>query len=283
MILVTGASGTIGSATVAALKARGARFKVALRSPEKAAALGAEAVRFDWSQPETYRTALTGVESAFLLQPTSNTQVEETRAFAEAAKAAGVKHVVRLSVIGADNEPGILLGRQHRDADRALQATGLQTTLLRPTFFMQNFIEFYGVAVGKGGTVYLPNGDGKVAWIDARDIGDVAAAALTSPAQHAGKVYELTGSEALSTGEAAEVLATALGQPVSYVAVSEADAEKAMQQQGMPDWLIQGFQELAMIIRNGWAATVSPAVSQVLGRPPRRLADYARDVAAGKA
>lgn len=282
MILVTGASGTIGSATVAALKAKGAKFKAALRSLDKARALGVEAVEFDWSRQATYAPALAGIEAAFILQPTSETQVQETAAFAAAAKAAGVQRVVRLSVIGADAEPGIMLGRQHRDADKALAASGLAHTLLRPTFFMQNFVEFYGVSKAEGGTVYLPNGDGPVAWIDARDIGAVAAEALTD-GKHSGRIYELTGGQALTTGEATQTLAAALGKPVSYVAVNEEQARQGMSQQGMPAWLVSGFLELSMIIRNGWAATVSHDVNNVLGRAPRTFASYAADLAAGRA
>jgi len=124
MILVTGATGTIGSSTVKALKAKSAKFKVGVRSPEKAKGLGVETVLFDWDKPETFGPALQGVEKVFLLTPTSDKQDQYAKSLVDAAKTAGVKHIVKLSVIGVDAEPNIYFGRQHKAAEKAMKDSG---------------------------------------------------------------------------------------------------------------------------------------------------------------
>ena len=145
MILVTGATGTIGSATVEALKKSGAGFKVGSRTPEKAgAATGVDAVAFDWERPDTIAKALEGVERAFLLTPVTDQIEGLTAGFAGAAKSAGVKRVVKLSAIGASPESPLILGRQHAASEKALVDAGLDTTMIQPTFFAQNFVNYYG-------------------------------------------------------------------------------------------------------------------------------------------
>jgi uncharacterized protein YbjT (DUF2867 family) len=281
MILVTGATGTIGSATVKALKDKGAQFKVGARSPDKLKGQGMEVVAFDWDKPETYAPALKGVDKVFLLPPTSDKQVEQTKMLVEAAKKEGVKHIVKLSVMGADAEPGIVLGRQHRDGEKAIQASGLAWTMLRPTFFMDNFTNFYGVDPKKDSTVYGAWGDGKACWVDSQDLGEVAAAALTDK-KHENKVYDLSGPEALSAAEVLDILGKAFGHKYTYVAVPEEASRKGMLDMHTPPWLVEGYVELAAIIRNNWATTPASGVKDVLGRPARSFKQYAMAAAAKK-
>ncbi len=281
MIFVTGGTGTIGSSTVKALKAKGARFKVGTRSPDKAKALGADAVAFDWEKPETFGPALQGVEKIFVLTPVSHKQVEYAQTLVDAAKKAGVKHIVKLSVIGADSEPGIALGRLHRGSEKAIKDSGIAWTMLRPTYFMENFVNYYGLDPKKDGTIYLAHGTGKACWIDGRDVGEVAAAVLTGKG-HEGKAYDLTGPEALGDAEVVALLGEALGRKYTYVAVPEEAARKAMADMGAPQWMIDGFAELDGLIRNGWAATPAHGVKEVLGRPGRTFKEYAKDLAAGQ-
>ena len=280
MILVTGATGTIGSSTVKALKARGARFKVGVRSPEKAKELGVETVPFDWDKPETFGPALEGVEKLFLLTPISDKQDQHAKGLVEAAKKAGVKHIVKLSVMGADAEPGIFFGRIHRAAEQAIQASGIAWTMLRPTFFAENFINYYGADPKKDSTVYLPHGQAKTVWVDGRDVGEVAAAVLTTPG-HEGKVYDLTGPEALSDQEVLDLFSQAFGHQYTYVDVPEAAANKAMSDMQMPKWMVDGMMELHYVIKQGWSATPANGVKEVLGRPPRSVKEFAADLAAG--
>jgi uncharacterized protein YbjT (DUF2867 family) len=280
MILVTGATGTVGSATVAALKARDADLKVGSRSPEKAKALGAPVVELDWERPETLAGAVAGVERAFVLTPVTNELESVTRAFVDAAKQAGVRHVVKLSAIGAGPE-GIALGRQHGAAEEAIQASGLDWTMLQPTSFAQNFLNHFGVDPTKDSTVYLPLGEGKASWVDARDVGEVAATILTEDG-HQGKTYVLTGPEALGVAEALAMLSEALGHTYTYVDVPEDAARKAMADSGIPAWLVDAYSELNAVIKNGYASGVAPGVKQALGRNGRTFAEFARDLAAGR-
>ena len=281
MILVTGATGTIGSSTVKALKAKGARFKVGVRSPEKAKGLGVETVLFDWDKPETFGPALQGVEKVFLLTPISENQDKQAASLVDAAKKAGVKHIVKLSVTGVDAEPGIFFGRLHKAAEQAIKDSGIAWTMVRPTFFTENFINYYGVDPKKDSTVYLPHGNAKVVWVDGRDVGEVAAQVLTTPG-HEGKAYDLTGPEALSDAEVVDILSKAFGHKYTYVDVPEEAANKAMTDMGMPKWMVGGMMELHYIIKAGWSGTPATGVKDVLGRQPRTVKDFATDFAAGK-
>jgi uncharacterized protein YbjT (DUF2867 family) len=231
-------------------------------------------VAFDWDQPASYLPALQGVDRLFLLTPNSERQVGYILQAVAAAKRAGVRHIVRVSVMGADAEPGLILGRQHLAAEREIHASGIAWTMLRPTFFMDNFIRYYGVDPRTDSLVYLPNGDGKAAWVDPADVGEVAARVLCSD-RHAGSVIDLSGPELLSTDEALSVLGSVLGHDYTYVDVSKAAAREAMEKTGMPAWLVDAFLELNALLRHGHAATLADGVQQVLGRLPRSMREWA--------
>jgi uncharacterized protein YbjT (DUF2867 family) len=278
MILLTGATGTIGKAALAALRTTGREFKVAARSPEKLKAQGVEAVAFDWDDRDSYLPALQGVEKLFLLTPNSERQVGYVVQAVAAAKRAGIRHIVRLSVLGADADPGIILGRQHFAAERELKASGIACTMLRPTFFMQNFTNYYGVNPQADSEVYLPHGRGRAAWVDASDVGEAAAKALSGDG-YEGKIFELTGPEALSTAEVLAILGEELGHKYTYVDVPEDTARQAMENMKMPLWLVDGFMELHGLVKHGYAANASDGVQAVLGRPPRSLREWARSLA----
>jgi uncharacterized protein YbjT (DUF2867 family) len=284
MILLLGGTGNVGRSTLASLEGKKARFRVGLRSPDRARDLKVESVAFDWSVPETYGPALRGVETVFLLTPVSEQQVGWGHSLLAEAKAAGVRRVVKLSAAGAEREPGIAISRMHRLVERAIEGSGLAWTFLRPNFFMQNFTSYYGVDPAKGGTVYLPHGTGKVSWVDARDVGELAARVLTEEGQHDGNAYTLTGPQSLDTAEACALLAGAVGKPIDYVDVPESAAQKAMEGQGMPLPMVSALLELHATIRNNWAAGGSPSeMGRLLGREPRTFAQFAADLAAGTA
>ncbi len=282
MILLTGATGTVGSATAAALQAAGARFRVGSRSPVKAQSLGVPVVEFDWDRPATFEPAFTGADQVFLLSPVSDKEPEYGTGAAAAARRAGVRHIVKLSVIGADAEPGLAIARLHRATERAIEHSGIAWTMLRPTFFAQNFINHYGVDPFKNGPVYLPHGQGAASWVDARDVGEVAARTLTETG-HEGQAYTLTGGEAVTTADAIATLGEALARHYEYVDGPDDAAREALRTMGAPEWMVEGCAELHTLIKQGQATGVSPAVGQLLGRPPRTFRQYAQDLAAGRA
>lgn len=278
-ILVTGATGTVGSEVLRALSGGEHQVRVAARG-EKATdlqAAGYETVEMDFRRPESLVAALQGVDRALLLTPLTPDMVELGKAFVTAAKLAGVKHIVRLSGAGAETK-GITLARWHREVEEAIEASGIAYTHVRPTSFMQNYVKYMGHLIKTKGAYYLPHGTGKVSRVDARDVAAVVVAALTKDG-HEGQAYALTGPEAISDYDVAEILSSTLGRPVSYVDVPEEAARQSMLEAGMPAVLVDVMVELYRIEREGWVSTVSPVVEQITGRPARTFAAFAQDYA----
>ena len=187
------------------------------------------------------------------------------------AKAAGVKHIVKLSVIRSVSE--ITVGRWHAEIDGYLKSAGVPWTILLPSGFMQNFIE--GSAPRPDGNLYLPVGDSKAAFIDVRDVADVAAKALTEPG-HEGKEYSLTGPAAITHDEVAAAISQATGRTIRFVNVPEEAARQAMSAH-MPPWLVNVILELNTWTRTNGGAQVTNTLPEVLGRPARTFAEFAKD------
>ena len=278
MILVTGSTGKIGSHLVDALKALGVPFRALAHSEaslKSLAAKGVETVRGDLADAASTKAALKGATKLFLLSSSSHFDAVEIAAI-EAAKAAGVKHVVKISATGAGADAVSPLLRAHARVERALEASGLGFTILRPGWFMQNWVAFYSHAIKAGQPVYANAGDAKVTWIDARDIADVAATALTAEG-HEGFVYELSGPETLSYADVAKKLGTLLGREVSYVAVPDAAAFQAMKGMGMDGWYAYGMTALSQGVRRGNADFTTGTVELVTGTAPRTIDAFLKE------
>lgn len=278
MILVTGAGGTIGTALVKALRAGGHACRAAHHSSEKAEEArnsGREAVRVDFAAPETLAPALQGVEVAFLLHAGIRNQAEQELNFIKAAKAAGVKKLVKLSIWRASEEE-YAIARMHRTVEKAIEASGFDWTFLRPNGFMQNFVRVMAPAINTKGAMFQPAGDTKVSFIDTRDIAVVAARVLTTPG-HEGKAYELSGPESLAYADAARILSNRLGRAIKYVPVTDADARAGMVAGGMPEYHADALIDLFRAYREGIARSVTPAVANLLDREPTRFEQFVRD------
>jgi uncharacterized protein YbjT (DUF2867 family) len=281
MILITGAGGTVGSALVNALKGSGHPLRLAFHTPEKAAraaAAGYDVVTYDYHRPATLAPALDGVAALFLLGTGIVGQAEGEINVVEAARAAGVERLVKLSVWGAEEE-GFALAALHRRIERAIEASGLAWTFLRPNNFMQGFLTSEAASIRAEGAFSLPAGEARVSHVDVRDIARVAAQALTEPG-HTGKAYALSGPQALSYAEAATLLSTATGRPVRYVAVSDATMHAALLADGVPAPYVDCLVDLYQYFRSGGAAGLSPDVRLVTGREPIAFAQFAREYAA---
>lgn len=276
-ILVTGGTGTVGRNVARALLASdpSCRVRVAVRDRAKAAAMlpGAELVDFAFEDARSIEAAVEGVDAVFLLTPFVDTSVADSARVVEAAKRAGVRKVVKLSAAGAETE-AFELARWHRRAERDLEDSGLAWVVLRPTFFMTNFVLFY--PPDAEGVIYLPTGKGRAAWIDPRDVADVAAAVLRT-SEWNGKAIELTGGEALSVGEVAAILSEASGRRITHVDVPASAARGAMEGMFMPAWMVQAMLDLHGVVRNGWAEKVTSSVRHVTGRAPRTFAEFAKE------
>lgn len=277
-VLITGAAGTVGSSLARELRAAGVPF-AALSSRPGAAIDCAETRIGDFRDADSLRRAFAGVGTLFLLLPV----VPDKRALAQnaiaAARAAGVRHIVRSSGVGADPASPYALMKLQGEIDALVEASGIAFTVLRPTGFMQNFLTYQAAQV-KSGTLYLPYGDTRQPLIDARDIAAVAARVLRSPAEHAGKVYDLTGGEALSSHDVAAHLSLALGREIRYEPVPPEAAAEATRDMGMPPPLVELLDSLNRYILAGEGAEVSPDVPALLGRAPITFARFARDHAA---
>jgi uncharacterized protein YbjT (DUF2867 family) len=277
MLLVTGATGTTGMEVLRALKDQGVQARALVRDEAKAhhlRDLGFTPVTGDLGDPRTLGPALEHVERAYLVAPASPMQSELEQAFLETAKEAGVKHVVKLSVIGASEEAPGRFARSHGRVERALKDSGMAWTLLRATGFMQNTLG-WGERV-QDGTFYTPVPDAAFSIVDARDIAAVAAAALTSDG-HEGKAYGLSGPEAVSYRDQARRVFAAAGREVAVEEVAVDAVKRELVRAGVPPWNAEGLCELFELYASGGAAMVTSGVQDALGRPPRDLDAFAKD------
>jgi uncharacterized protein YbjT (DUF2867 family) len=275
-ILVTGATGTVGRDVAKALSKKGAAVRAGVRDQAKARSQFNDdiaLVTFDFENEKTFSGALEGIERVFLLPPLLPNQVEVTNAFVDAAKRAGIAHIVKLSVIGIDNATQFTLGKWHAANEQHIRQSGLAFTFLRPNSFMQNFITYFPP---RNGSIYLPWGDGKASFVDTRDIASVAAEVLTSDG-HEEKIYTLTGPAALGIADVARILSETAGREFKYVDVPEDAARDGMLQAGVAQWQVEALMELhALNKQNRWSAVTSD-VEQVTSTPPTDFAQFARD------
>ena len=274
MILITGATGKVGSELVEQLVADGQAVRALVRDPEKASRTLPTAVelsRGDLSDAESIEEAMAGVDQLFLLGPVDQRMVEMEAHAVAAAKAAGVKQLVKLSAIGADANSSRFFLAVHGKSEQNVRASGVPFTFLRPNFFMQNLLGAAGSI--KQGAIYQPAADSAASFIDAADIAAVAAKVLTSPG-HEGKAYTLTGPRSLTYTQVAAIVSRVLGRPVKYVDVPRDAAKQGMMQSGMPEWVADGINQLMDAAREGQMADVSPDVQNILGRSGHSLEQF---------
>lgn len=277
MILVTGATGLNGRALLHRLSARGVPVRALVRSMIKAAALSSlprlEIVEGDMARPETLAGALREVDRAMLISSSDPAMLEVQSNFIEAARKAGVAHVVKLSGIMPELDSPFRFARMHGEIERRLEASGMAFTHLRAGEFMPAYFRQVPSIVAKG-ALFLPMEDARIASIDVDDIAEVAATVLTS-AGHEGKIYPLTGPEALTMAEVAEKLSTATGKAIRYVNVAPEDAKRAQLAAGMPPYMADALAELFAERRKGKEAQVSPVGQTILGRRPVSFDEFA--------
>jgi uncharacterized protein YbjT (DUF2867 family) len=261
MILVTGATGNAGGATVSALLDAGADPRALVRDPDSAELpAGVEAVAGDLNRPETLGEAIAGAEAAFLLSGYDG--LEQTLA---EMKRAGVKRLVLLSSSGAPSgDRSNAVARYHIDSEQAVRESGLGWTFLRPNSFMSNTFR-WAPQLRTGDTVRLPFADVAVSTIDPDDLGAVAAAALTSGA-YEGQALRLSGPESLRPADQVDVVAQVLGRDLRFEPMSD-DEARAEMSQNLPAEYVDAFMSF---FAEGTVdeTTVWPTVEQVTGRPP---------------
>ncbi len=273
MILVTGATGTVGSELVQQLLGKDQTVRVFTRNASKVAYLGShvEYAIGDLSQPETLAAALKGVERIFLVTTTTQQDINVI----DAAKRVGVRQIVKLSTIEAGHEPMIGHGKHHREREDLIRASGLAWTFLRPTMFMSTALD-WADGIKREASVSYPGGDGQLSPVDPYDIAAVAAVALTGDG-HEGQGYALTGPELLSVGDMVQIIARQLGKPIRYIDMPDEAAGEMMRKAGLPDYVVAGLIEAFAAVRAGRFAYVTDTVEQVTGRKSRRFETWCQE------
>ena len=281
-VLVTGATGTVSTALLGALKGTPSlRVRALIRDPAKAEGLkkdGVEVAHGDLEEPDTLAEAFDGVDILWLLTPASALEPSMGSNAVLAAKQAKVKHIVRNSAIKAGHDAPNRNGRLHALVEEAVKASGIPWTILRPHYYMQNLLSSAG-SVASDGMLYMNMGQGRVGMIDGRDVGVFAARVIEDPARHAGKTYTPTGPQATTMAEAAETLSSVLGKRVNYVALPPEAAQQAMLGFGLSRWFVGNVVDYGRVYSEGWGDFVTSDFKDVTGKEARSFNQFATDFA----
>lgn len=270
-VLVTGATGNVGSELLAKLARREVPVKAGIRASGRGT-LASEVVcvDFDFEDSQTFAPALEGIDRVFLMRPPHMADAAAMRPFVEAMEQAGVQQVVFMSVQGAGTNPFV----PHHGIEKLLKKSRLGWTLLRPSFFMQNLSTTHVADVRERDEIFVPAGGGRTNFIDAADIAEAAAVCLTSPG-HVGKAYEITGSEALTYEQVASILSEACGRTISYSRPSAKQFKARMRAAGHPDEFVSVMSSIYALARFGMAAGTTDDFENLVGRKPYTFADWA--------
>jgi uncharacterized protein YbjT (DUF2867 family) len=274
MILITGASGSVGKVVLQETIPRQSKVRAMYRSKEEAAKApaGCEAILADYTDKQSLRRALEGVTSVYVVCSPIPQLVELESNMVEACKEAGVKHVVLNSAMGA-GDCGKSFPSWHRKVEDKLKSTGLSFTILRPNGFLQNIVAFNAPSIRTEGAFYAAMGDAKVSYLDVADIAVAAVKALGGGA-HAGKTYELNGPEAISNQELAKRISKVAGRTVSFLDVPENAQRDALLGLGMPDWQVTALLELQQYYKQGGGGKTDGLLKTLIEREPITLDQY---------
>ena len=291
-ILVTGATGTVGSEVVKKLLSKSTEnsIRATVHSKEKADKIrhsinkGVEIVELDYMKPKTITNALSNVDKLFL-QTLPVPEVADVCSYiVKEAKKNDVNHIVKLSAMGANSQSGVTILRLHGEEENIIKESGIPYTFLRPPAFMQNFITQFGQTIKTQNAFYVPAGDAKMSFVDVRDIAAVAANMLMNSNdgennQYMNKVYDITGPEALTYSQVANIISDKAGKKITYIDITEDTAREGLKQIGMDDWFINIMIELFRTIRVGYGSETAEAVEHITGRKPISMTEFANDYA----
>lgn len=279
--LVTGAAGNVGSQVARALDGRGARVRAFVRDEAKAARVlgdGVELVRGDYADADSVRRAVAGVDALFLVCPNHPCQLQYETGVIDAAVAAGVRRVVKLSTIGAERGSPLEFWDVQGRIEEHLREVFPGAVVLRSSFYMTNILGSAEQVRGSG-KLFAPAGGARISMIDPRDVAAAGVAALLR-GEYDGRTLTLTGSRAITYGDVADELSAVTGRPIEFVPVPDDAARQGMLDSGMPAWVVDRLIVLFGLLRQGAASEVSDTIREVTGREPRTFADFARDHAA---
>jgi uncharacterized protein YbjT (DUF2867 family) len=280
-VLVTGATGNVGTHVVEELRGRGASVRALVRDRARAAERlggGVELAVGDFEDAASIRRALDGVDRVFLSSADGPRKVAHEAAVVDACAAADVELIVKASTLAADPRSPLPPLAWNGRSEEHLRRSGVPAAILGSGFYMTNLLAAAEQVRGDG-RLLAPAGEGRNAMIDPRDVGAAAAVALTTDG-HAGATYRLTGPEAITYARIAEELSRATGAPVEFVDVPEEAARQGLVAAGMPDWLVEHLVGAFRLIRADAFAETTGTVRALTGRDARSFAEFARDHAA---
>ena len=278
MILVTGSTGLIGNEVLRRLSQAGVPARALTRDLKKAQKIpGVTWVAGDLGKPATLPAVFDGAKTLFLLTHYLEDMVELQHNAIAAARASGVTHVVKVSAFAASAHSRAPIGRWHYQVEQELEQSGLAWTILRPHHFMQNLLAQADYVI-KDSALYSASGDGKIPYVDGRDVAAVAAVTLIAPEHHRGKKYVVTGSEAISYRQAAEIISAEIGKPVRFVDESPDDARARRVREGLSPAVIESALAISAYQRaGGKTVTITSTIADLTGRPPRTVAEFVRE------
>jgi uncharacterized protein YbjT (DUF2867 family) len=275
MILVTGVTGTIGRPVLEEVRKSGKSFKALVRSAEDARKLpgGTPTAVGDFASKESLNAALHGIDIAYLVCSPIPQLVDLESNVIDASLASGVKHIVLNSALGASDYPKSFPS-WHKKVEDKLESSGLGYTIIRPNGFMQNILAYLAPSIRAQGAIYAAMGNARTSYLDVADIAVVIAKALLSPADHAGKVYELNGPESVSYTELAQRISRVANREIKFVDIPESAQRQTMLGLGMPEWQVNALLELQQFYVAGRGGDVTPVLATLLARAPVKLDDF---------
>jgi NAD(P)H dehydrogenase (quinone) len=270
-LALTGSTGHLGGRIAARLASAGAEHRLLVRDPARAPVLpGTEVVTAEHGDGDAVRQALAGVDTVLMVSAGETLdRVERHRTFIDAAAAAGVGHLVYTSFVGAAPDATFTLVRDHWATEEHLKASGVPYTILRDNLYA----DFLPMMIGEDGALRGPAGDGRAAVVTQDDIAEAAAAVLLSPAAHVGRTYDLTGPQALTLYEVADVLTAGLGREVRYVPETVEEAYRSREVYAAPRWQVDAWVSTYTAIAEGELAAVSTDVELLTGHRATSLAE----------
>jgi NAD(P)H dehydrogenase (quinone) len=271
VLALTGSTGQLGGSVARRLSAAGVHQRLLVRDPARAPLLpDTDLAVAEYRDTAAVTAALQGVDLVFMVSAAENVdRISEHRSFVDGAVAAGVRHIVYTSFLGAGVDLTFTLGRDHGRTEDHIRASGLSYTFLRDNLYA----DFLPLMVGEDGAIRGPAADGRVSAVAREDVAEVAATVLLEPAAHVDRTYSLTGPVAFTLTEAAEILTVGLGRAIRYLpeTLEEAYASRAVY--GAPDWQVEAWVSTYTSIAAGEQAVISPHVEDITGHRATSLAD----------
>ena len=279
MILITGASGTVGKAVLAQVSRSRKKHRAMYRSKQEAAKApaGTEAVTADFADKASLAPALRGVESVYLVCSPIPDLVQLEGNVIEASEAAGVRRIVLNSAMGA-GDYAKSFPSWHRRVEHQLKATKMAYCILRPNSFLQNVVTYFAPSIRAQSVFYGSMGNARTSYLDVRDIAAVVDKALLG-GEHDGKTYELNGPEPLTYAEVADKISRQAGIAAKYVDIPVEAQRRAMLDQGMPEWQVTALLELQEYYTGGKGGTVDGLLEKLLGRSPITMNQFLKEFA----